>query len=155
MTPIRDFVGALAVARKFFKEIEETVKKVYGDKALKRTQIYDIMKTVKEGKPTADQRGFNTKRRIRNSAFVTDIAAEVESNRRVTVRKLARNHGMSTRTIHEMLHGDLNLSKKSAIWLPKLLSDDMKKERRSVRRHSMSMLKGPIKAGSTPRERNR
>jgi hypothetical protein len=36
MTPIRDFVGALAVARKSFNEIKATVKKVYGSKALKR-----------------------------------------------------------------------------------------------------------------------
>jgi hypothetical protein len=114
MTPIRDFIGALAVARKSFKEIEETVKKVYGDKALKRTQIYDIMKKVKEGKTAADQRGFITKRRFRNSAFVTDITAEVESDSRVTVRKLARIHGVLTRTIHATLHVNLNLSKKSA-----------------------------------------
>jgi hypothetical protein len=60
---------------------------VYGDKALKRTQIYDIMKKVKEGKLAADQRGFNTKWQVRNSALVTEIAAEVESDRRVTVRK--------------------------------------------------------------------
>jgi hypothetical protein len=55
MTPIRDFVGTFAVAGKSFKEIEETVKKVYGDKALKRTQIYEIMKKVKEGKPEGFQ----------------------------------------------------------------------------------------------------
>jgi hypothetical protein len=48
VTPIRDFVGTLAVAGESFKETEETVKGVYGDKALKRTQIYDIMKKVKE-----------------------------------------------------------------------------------------------------------
>jgi hypothetical protein len=84
MAPICDFVGALTVAGKSFKEIEETVKKEYGNKALKRIQIYDIMKKVKEGKPAADQRGFNSKRRIRNSAFIADIAMEVESDRRVT-----------------------------------------------------------------------
>ncbi len=115
---------------------------------MKRTQIYDIMKKVKEGKPAADQRGFNTKRRIRNSAFVAGIAAKVESDRRVTVKRLTRIHGVSTRTIHATLLDDLNLSKKSARWVPKLLSDDMKKERvrtneeflRMVRCHSMSML---------------
>ncbi len=146
MTPIRDFVGALAVTGKSFKEIAETVKKVYVHKALKRTQIYDIMKKVKEGKPATDQRGFNTKRRIRNSAFVANIAAEMESDRHVTVRKLARIHGVSTRTIHATLHDGLNVSKKSARWVLRLLSNDMKKERvmtseeflRRVRRYSMS-----------------
>jgi hypothetical protein len=53
MLPIRDFIGA--VARKPFKEIEETVKKVYEDKALKKTQLNKIIRKVKEGKPSADQ----------------------------------------------------------------------------------------------------
>jgi histone-lysine N-methyltransferase SETMAR len=80
--------------------------------------------------------------------FIAKIAAEVESDRRVTVKKLARTHGVSTKAIHAMLHKDLNISKKSARWVPKLLSNDMKKERvrtseeflKMVYRHSMSML---------------
>jgi hypothetical protein len=46
-----------------------------------------------------------------------------------------------------MLHDDLNLYKKSARWVPKLLSDDMKERVRiseeflkMIRRHLMSML---------------
>ncbi len=58
-----------------------------------------------------DQRGFNTKRYIRNSVFVTYIAAEVESGRCVTVRKLARAQGMLTKTIHVTLRKDLNHKK--------------------------------------------
>jgi hypothetical protein len=40
MVPIREFVGTLAVAGKSFKEIQETDKNAYGNKAIKRTQIY-------------------------------------------------------------------------------------------------------------------
>ncbi len=55
---------------------------------------------------------------------------------------------MSTRTIHATLHDDLHLSKKSARWVPKLLSQDMKNERvrtcgafmSLLRHHSMAML---------------
>jgi hypothetical protein len=39
---------------------------VFDSNSLKRTQISKIMKKVREGKPAADQRGFNTKRHIRN-----------------------------------------------------------------------------------------
>jgi protein involved in polysaccharide export with SLBB domain len=49
MLPIWEFVGTLAVAGKSFKEIQENVKNSYGDKAIKRTQIYDILKKVKDG----------------------------------------------------------------------------------------------------------
>ncbi len=85
MPPICDFVGALAVAGKPFKKIEETVKKVYGDKALKKTQLYEIIRRVKAGKPAADQRIFNGKRRIRDPTFIANIAIQVADDRRVTV----------------------------------------------------------------------
>jgi hypothetical protein len=49
MLPIRNFVGALAVPGKPFKEIEGTVKKVYREKALKKTQLYETIRKVKEG----------------------------------------------------------------------------------------------------------
>jgi hypothetical protein len=47
-------------------------------------------------------------------------------DRRVKVRRLALAHGVSKNTIHYTLHQDLNLSKKSARWVPKLLTDKMK-----------------------------
>ncbi len=49
MTLIRDFVGTLTVNRKSLKEIKETVKKMYGNMALKTTQIYDIMNLRRTG----------------------------------------------------------------------------------------------------------
>ncbi len=45
----------------------------------------------------------------------------------VTIRKLAKAHGVHQNLSHP-LHKDLNLSKKSARWVSKLLNDDMKKE---------------------------
>jgi hypothetical protein len=53
-------------SRKSFKDIQKIVKDTYGDKALKPTQIYDIIKKVKEGKPAVDQRQLNAKRKKRS-----------------------------------------------------------------------------------------
>ncbi len=138
----------LAVAGKSFKEIQETVKNAYGDKAIKRTQIYDILKKVKDGKPAADQRHLTSKRKKRTATFIADIAADVESDRRVTLNKLASAYGVSKRTINLTMRHDLNLTKKSARWVPKLLTEEMKTKRvrtselflAMVRRHSMSLL---------------
>ncbi len=93
----------------------------------------------------ADQSSFNTKRGIKNSAFTANIAVEVESDWRFIVRKL---DGDPTKTSHSMLHKDLNLSKKSERWVPKLLNDEMKNERvrtseeflAMARPHFLSML---------------
>jgi hypothetical protein len=82
MLPIREFVGTLAVAGKTFKEIQETVKKnAYGDKTIKRTQIYDILKKVKDGEPAADQRHLNSKQKKRTPEFIADVAVDIENDR--------------------------------------------------------------------------
>jgi hypothetical protein len=148
MVPIWEFVGTLAVAGKCFKEIQDTVKNTYGNKAIKRTQIYDTLKKLKDGKPRADQRHLNSKQKKRTPAFITDVAANIEIDRRVTLNKVARAHGVSKRTINLTLRHDLNLTKKSTRWVPKLLTEEMKKERvgtselflAMVRRCSMSLL---------------
>jgi hypothetical protein len=79
----------------------------YGDKCLKKNHIYAIIKNVKEGKPTTDQRELNGRTKVGKLAFITDVAADIEKDRRVMVRKLALAHGVSKNTIHK----DLNLSK--------------------------------------------
>ncbi len=129
MSPLRDFIATLAKAGKSFKDIQETVVAAYGDKSLKKTQIYAIIKNVKEGKPTTDQRKLNGKRKIRSPAFIANVAAAIEKDRRLMARRLATAHGVSKNTIHHTLKEDLNLSKKSARWVPKLLTEEMKKER--------------------------
>jgi hypothetical protein len=43
MPPNHNSVDTVADAGKRFKEIEETAKTVYGDKALKKTHLYEII----------------------------------------------------------------------------------------------------------------
>jgi hypothetical protein len=56
--PIRESIGMLTVAGKSFKKIQETVKSLYGDNALKRTQIYDIIKKGEGGETEDRPEGF-------------------------------------------------------------------------------------------------
>lgn len=62
MTRVRDFVADLARAGKDYLEIKKTVEAAYGDKALKKTAIYAIIKKVKKGETTADQHHLNSKK---------------------------------------------------------------------------------------------
>ncbi len=77
-------------------------------------QINNILKKVKEGKPAADQQHLNSKRKNRMLAFITNVAANIENDRPVTLKKLARAHGVSKRMINLTLRHDLNLTKKLA-----------------------------------------
>ncbi len=71
----------------------------------------------------ADQRNRITK------ASIADMAAEVENDRRENVRKLAQAHDVTARTVYAALMRTAKLSKRSARWLNKRLSLEMKKER--------------------------
>jgi histone-lysine N-methyltransferase SETMAR len=129
-------------------EIKKTVETVYGDKALKKTAIYAILKKVKAGKNTDDQRHLNPKKTVRTASLIASIAAAVEADRRQCIKSLAAVHGVSVYTVHSILHKDLGLEKKSARWVPKLLSSEQKEERvrtcsafiAAVQRRSMAML---------------
>jgi hypothetical protein len=55
-------VAALARAGKSRKEIKTLVNAAYRDKALPKIQINRIIKAVKEGKSTSDQRHSNAKK---------------------------------------------------------------------------------------------
>ncbi len=116
MTRVRDFVADLAKTGKSFKEIKEIVDSVYGDKTLKKTAIYAILKKVKAGETTADQRHLNPKKRTRVPDVIASVAAAVEEDRRVTIKSIALANGVSVKTVHDILHKDLGLVKKSARW---------------------------------------
>jgi hypothetical protein len=62
MTEVWDFVAVLARARKSRKEIKPLVDAAYGDKAISISQINRIIKAVKDGKSTSDQRHSNAKK---------------------------------------------------------------------------------------------
>jgi hypothetical protein len=118
MTRVHDFVVDLAKGGKSFKDIKKLVDDVYGDKALKKTQIYEILKQVKMGK---NRRGFTKKKTKMTADLIASVATAVAEDRRVSIQDLARAHGTSYGTISRILHSQLGLVKKSARWVPKLL----------------------------------
>ena len=116
----------LARAGQSFKQIKETVEKVYPDTTLKKTAIYDILKKVKEGKTAEDMRLFNGQRTVRTDNLVAAVAAV---DRRVKIKDIAKGLQVSYGTIYNILHDDLGLEKLSARWVPKLLSQEQKQAR--------------------------
>jgi len=115
MTRVHDFVVDLAKGGKSFGDIKKLVDDVYGDKALKKTQIYEILQRVKMGKNTDDRSGFTQqKTKMTAKLLIASVAAAVSEDRRMSIQDLARAHG----TISRILHSQLGLIKKSACWVP-------------------------------------
>ena len=129
MTRVHNFTCDLARAGKSVREIMATVEEAYPGEGLSLSQVYRLIKTVKEGKDDKDKRGKDKNKTIRKANLIQAVKADVEDDRRVTVQQLAEWHAVSLETIISVLHKDLGLSKKSARWVPKLLSDEQKQKR--------------------------
>jgi hypothetical protein len=129
MTEVRDFVATLPRAGKSSKEIKPLVDAACGDKPLSISQINRIIKAVKDGKSTSDQRHSNAKKTKRTGNVVAAVAAAIETDQRLTIRELAVMLDLTFATVQSTLTVDLGLVKKSARWIPKLLSSDQKEER--------------------------
>jgi hypothetical protein len=84
-----------------------------------RMKIFNCYQRQSETAAT-DQRNLNTK------ASIADMAAELENDRRENVRKLAQALDMSARTVYAALLRMAKLSKKSARWVKKRFSLEMK-----------------------------
>jgi len=76
-----------------------------------------------------DQRHKNPKKTVGSSSLIAAFDATVEEDRLINIHTIARAHGPSYGSIHSILHKDLKLVKKSARWVPKLLSEAQMKER--------------------------
>lgn len=111
------------------QEIIDEQQRAYGEAGLKKSQVYDILKAVKKGENMTNMRGRSNSRPVRNDELVSAVESAISEDRRLQIAQLATLLDTSTTTIHRIIHEDLNLVKKSARWVPRLLDDDQKKER--------------------------
>ncbi len=72
----------LAKGGKSFGDIKKLLDDVYGDKALKKTQIYKILKQVRMGK---NWRGFTKQKTKMTADLIAYVAAAVAEDRRVSI----------------------------------------------------------------------
>jgi histone-lysine N-methyltransferase SETMAR len=129
MATARNFAADLLKSGESVKETKKKVDSVYGDKGLSIDSLYKILKKIKAGEPTVDQRRFNAKKTIRSPTLIAAVAADIEADRRIGMHRLASAHHTSYGTIFNIIHEDLGLVKKSARWVPKLLSLEQQEAR--------------------------
>jgi hypothetical protein len=68
----------------------------------------------------------STKIKMKRTLYI--VVANVNADCIFTCMDLVTAHGVSYGTIHNNLHDELGLVKKLARWVPKLLSEEQKKE---------------------------
>jgi len=141
MTRVCNFIADLLRSGTSVKEAKRIADNSFGDKSLKIRAFYRILKEIKAGKNTDDQRRFNQKKRTRTATLIAAVADDTEADRRICVRTLASAHGTSISTISTILRKDLGLVKKSARWVPKLLSVEQMEKRMATSTAFIKMMR--------------
>ena len=129
MTAVWDFVVNLARAGHSANSILENVQKAFGPNFMGKTQVYKILAAVTDNKEMADQRAGNAVKTVQTAEVIEAMRVFVEEGRRVTFTDIQDAFGLSAGTVNALLKEDLGLVKKSARWVPRLLSDDQKATR--------------------------
>ncbi|XP_067937020.1 protein GVQW3-like [Watersipora subatra] len=118
---------------KLGKSLSDTLQMLhtaFGDESLKKTQVYEWHKRFRKGREEVedDKRcGAPTSRRTVTA--IDTVKAIVNADRRVTIREVSQQTGLSFGTIHKILKDDLNMHRVAAKFVPRLLNDDQKQRR--------------------------
>ena len=114
----------------------ETIRKiqqVFGDDAMGVTQIKEWFNRFKNGRTSVESEQCSGRpQTARNSAVVERVKNLVRGDRRLTVREIAEEVGISKDSAHEILRADLNMRRVAAKFVPKLLSAEQKELRVEV-----------------------
>ena len=108
-----------------YKMIQDagTVKKCW------RSLVFKWHKQFKDGRGSIEDELRCGRPAKLKSAIVQDVKDLLAEDRRFTVRTISSQLGVSKSYIHQILTDNLHMSKVSARWVPRLLSDEQKATR--------------------------
>ena len=114
----------------------ETIRKIqqaFENEALSPTQIKQWFKRFKDGRASVESDPRSGRPSTsRNEEAMDQVREKVLEDRRLTVREIAAEMGISTGSVHSILTEDLNLRRVSAKFVPKLLTEQQKELRKEI-----------------------
>lgn len=106
------------------------LQEVFGDRTLSKTAVRKWHKQFSSGRTmTKDEKRSGWPRSTRTPEAVQAVTAQLGQDRRQTVQQLAEEVGVNKSTLHTILKKDLNLSKVTPKFVPRLLTDEQKRFR--------------------------
>jgi hypothetical protein len=146
MAHVQDLVSDLTRADRSFKEINEMVDYVYGDKGMKRRKFCELLKQLKDWKNPGDHRHFKPKKTVLPGQLSTSVVATIKVDRRIYIMQVRVVHMTSFGTMSLILHKELDLVKKSAWWMSKEVSQEQNEERVRCSKAFIKHIQNPEKA---------
>lgn len=102
--------------------------------------VFKWAKRFQEGRETVSD-DSRTGRPTKRQRLIDDVKSVVNDDRRLTIREIAARSGATQAMVQRILHADLRMSKVSARWVPRLLSDHDKERRVTASRELLDRFK--------------
>jgi len=100
-----------------------------------RTQVFDWFRRFKEGRTSVESDSRSGRPSTsRNEEMIAKVRTIVRNNRRLTVREIADDCGISVGSCDEILTDDLHMKRVCAKFVPRLLTDDQREQRQTIAR---------------------
>jgi len=127
-------------------ETYQVLQQAYSEAAMGLTQVFDWFRRFKEGRTSveSDPRSGRTST-SRNEEMFAKVKTIVRNNRRLTVREVAGDCGISVGSCDAILTDDLHMKYVCAKFVPRLLTDDQREQRQTIARDFLSV---PVKTCS-------
>ena len=125
--------------------------KAYGESAISKTRVYEWYKRFQNGREGVE----DDERPGRPSTSITDENVEkvkemVINDRRITIREVADDVGISIGSCHEIFSNVLGMKRVAAKFVPKLLNFKQKQRRMEVSQESLTMPQPPYSPNMAP-----
>jgi len=110
-------------------ETYQLLQQAYGEDAMGRTQVFDWFRRFKEGRNSdeSDPRSGRPST-SRNEEMITKVKIIFRNNRRLTVREIADDCGISVGSCDAISTDDLHTKRVCAKFVPRLLTDDQQSQ---------------------------
>ena len=125
--------------------------KAYGESAMSKTRVYEWYKRFQDGREDVE----DDERSGRPSTSTTDENVEkvkemVMNDRRITIREVDDDVGISIGSCHEIFPNVLGMRHVAAKFVPKLLNFEQKQRRMEVAQESLTMPQPPYSPDMAP-----
>ncbi|PNF20350.1 Mariner Mos1 transposase [Cryptotermes secundus] len=116
----------------------EMLTKAYGESVMSKTRVYEWYKRFQDGREDV----ADDERPGRPSTSTTDenvekVKAMIMNDRRITIREVADDVGISIGSCHEIFSNVLGMKRVAAKFVPKLLNFEQKQRRMEVAQESL------------------
>ena len=123
----KDVIREMVAENQKFPEIQNRLQKEFGEQALKRSSIYEVMREQKF--PSSPKKDSSTHKRQYDEELLIIIQQEIDKEEFFSVRSLAQKLKCQPSLIHRYLHERLNLVFKKTKLVPHFLSSTQKIDR--------------------------